>query len=185
MKHPTTSPRLHPQLSDRAGRWLNTRVVPWQNGTDQMKLLSGLLLTTLVLSALSFWLRMYLHWRGLYDPGTGVYLTGQMMPTYRYLFGPESSLFSISVCFAFVLLAMGMVLFAVWNYLGFYRKSKSIYLMRRLPDRWEVPRRCLTLPLLTVLAGVLLSLLLALLFLPLYLTLPPREAIPPDALSFF
>lgn len=185
MKHPTTSPRKHPRLSERVGRWLNDRVVPWQNGADQAKILSGLLLTALVLSALSLWLRFYQNWSGLYDHRTGAYILGRMMPPYPYLLGPDSSLFSISVCFAFVLLAMGMVLFAVWNYLGFYRKSKSIYLMRRLPNRWEVPRRCLTLPLLTVLAGVLLSLLLALLFLPLYLTLPPQEAIPPDALSFF
>lgn len=184
MKHRTTSLKK-PPLSDRAGRWLSGRVVPWQDGTELMKRLSGFLLTALLLSALILWLRLYQNWQSLYHPRTGGYLTGQMMPTYRYLLGPESSVFSLSVCFPFVLLAMGMVLLAVWNYLGFYRKSKSIYLMRRLPDRWEVPRRCLTLPLLTVLAGVLLSLLLALLFLPLYLTLPPQEAIPPDALSFF
>lgn len=185
MKHLTTSPPKRPRLSEWAGRWLNDRVVPWQDGTEQAKLLSELLLTALVLSALSFWLRLYQNWSGLYDSRTGVYLTGQMMPTYRWLLGPESSIFSLSVCFSFVLLAVGMALLALWNYWGFYRKSKSIYLMRRLPNRWEMPRRCLTLPLVTVLAGAVLSLLLALLFLPLYFTLPPQEAIPPDALSFF
>ncbi len=34
---------------------------------------------------------------------------------------------------------------AVQNYQSHYRGSRSIYLMRRLPDRWELHRRCLIL----------------------------------------
>ena len=33
------------------------------------------------------------------------------------------------------------------NYMTFCRESKSIYLMRRIPDRWELPRRCAAVPL--------------------------------------
>lgn len=42
---------------------------------------------------------------------------------------------------------------ALQNYLGHFQGSRSIYLMRRLPQRWELARRCLAEPLLT-LAGV-------------------------------
>ncbi len=36
----------------------------------------------------------------------------------------------------------------IFRYLYYYEGSKSIYLMRRLPDRWELHRSCLVRPLL-------------------------------------
>ena len=39
-----------------------------------------------------------------------------------------------------------------------YRGSRSIYLMRRLPDRWELWRRCLTLPLIGLAAALVIAL---------------------------
>lgn len=46
----------------------------------------------------------------------------------------------------YLVLAVGMAVMAGYSYLYFYRDSRSIYLMRRLPDGKELPRRCLTLP---------------------------------------
>ena len=43
------------------------------------------------------------------------------------------------------------------NYMTFYRESKSIYLMRRIPDRWELPRRCAAVPLIGLAAGMILT----------------------------
>lgn len=50
-------------------------------------------------------------------------------------------------------LLIGAAALALEHYLGHYRGSKSVYLMRRLPDRWEYHRRCLAVPVLTVLAA--------------------------------
>lgn len=42
------------------------------------------------------------------------------------------------------------------NYLSYYRESRGVYLMRRVPDRWELHRRALTLPLLGLAALLVL-----------------------------
>lgn len=53
-------------------------------------------------------------------------------------------------------LAYGLTMLwtALQNYLGHFQGSRSIYLMRRLPQRWELARRCLGEPAL-YLAGCL------------------------------
>ena len=49
------------------------------------------------------------------------------------------------------------------NYASFFRPSRSIYLMRRIPSRWELLKRCLSLPFFAIFvcfcfAGVLICL---------------------------
>jgi len=56
----------------------------------------------------------------------------------------------------FALLAGWMVALALVHLLSHYQESRSIYLMRRLPDRGELWRRCLTIPLLGLSACILL-----------------------------
>ena len=80
-------------------------------------------------------------------------------------------------CFAMVNLAMaGMLLYHIDLH---YRGSRSIYLMRRLPQRWELLRRCAALPLLGLLCSVLVWGLLQLLLFWMYLTIPPQDFLPP------
>lgn len=86
----------------------------------------------------------------------------------------------VSVFFPFLLLAIAAVILAVTNYTSFWRGSKSVYLMRRLPDRREFSRRCLALPLLLLAACVILVLLLTLIFYGVYIHLTPEEYIRPD-----
>lgn len=64
------------------------------------------------------------------------------------------------------------------NLASFYRGSKSIYLMRRLPDRWELPRRCAALPLLALAAGLVLTALLICLCNLLYFRATPQQCLP-------
>ena len=47
----------------------------------------------------------------------------------------------------FYILALAMLGFALYHYLYFYQGSKSIYLMRRLPQKYTLLRQCITLPL--------------------------------------
>ena len=74
-------------------------------------------------------------------------------------------------------LLLGMLLtipLACYHYAYYYLGSRSIYVMRRLPDRWELWRRCLTVPaLLAVLCLGAIELLTILYFLVFLLLTPP------------
>ena len=64
------------------------------------------------------------------------------------------------------------------NYASFYRESKSIYLMRRIPDRWELPRRCASVPLMGIAAGLILTAILICLCNLIYFKATPPQCIP-------
>ena len=70
------------------------------------------------------------------------------------------------MCFGFV--ALCMLPLAAWHYCYHYQDSRSIYLMRRLPNRRELWRRCLGLPLLGVAACGVLSAAHVLVFYAIY-----------------
>ena len=78
----------------------------------------------------------------------------------------------------FLLLAICMPLLAGVHYFYHFHDGRSIYLMRRLPDRWELHRRCLFLPLAGLLAAGILSLALAVTYFFLYRWAIPEELIP-------
>jgi len=71
-----------------------------------------------------------------------------------------------------------MLAIIVANYLHYYQGSKSIYLMRRLPDRWEIHRRNVILPLLAMVVGALTHLALWMLYYGIYLTCTPAQCLP-------
>lgn len=79
----------------------------------------------------------------------------------------------------FLVLALCMPVFALIHYLYHRQGSKSIYLMRRLPNRWELHRRCLTLPLAGLALCALTALVLLLAFLAVYLNATPKQCLPP------
>jgi len=72
-----------------------------------------------------------------------------------------------------------MVAAAVMHYAYHYQESKSIYTMRRLPNRWELHRRCLTLPLFAVVAYLILAFVLLLIFYAAYMNLTPDVCLTP------
>ena len=57
--------------------------------------------------------------------------------------------------------------------------SMSVYLMRRLPDRWEYLRRCWTVPLLGIAAAAALAALLAAMYSLIYIYCTPAAFLPP------
>lgn len=77
---------------------------------------------------------------------------GGEMPDFSYFFLMEDK-FPCILCFLVTL--MGMIYWAFRFYGSFTRGSRSLYLMKRLPDRWELLRRCVTLPLLGTLVTLL------------------------------
>lgn len=73
-----------------------------------------------------------------------------------------------SAFYGFALVSLVLAGLAVWNYASFRQGVRTDYLMRRLPDRWEYHRRCLTVPLLGIGASVLIALALWVLYRAIY-----------------
>lgn len=78
----------------------------------------------------------------------------------------------------FVLTVALMPLLAAVHYAGHWRGSKSIYLMRRLPNRWELHRRCLTIPAMGAVSALSLLGLLGIVFYIVYLLCTPAQCLP-------
>lgn len=75
----------------------------------------------------------------------------------------------------FYIVMLGLL---VYHYLYYYQGSKSIYLMRRLPDRWEMHRRCVALPFAAIVIGVVTEIALLLLYYGIYLACTPQQCLP-------
>ena len=57
-------------------------------------------------------------------------------------------------CFkAYPFLAAWCIFLVILHYVSFYRRSKSVYVMKRLNNRWEMHRRCLLIPVICALIG--------------------------------
>ena len=86
----------------------------------------------------------------------------------------------------FGLFFAAMAVLAVY-YVLYHRQggSRTDYLMRRLPDRWEYPRRCLALPALGCAAALVLAVLLWALYFWMYLSVTPAACIPPEQWTGF
>lgn len=75
--------------------------------------------------------------------------------------------------------------YALGNYVSFFRESRSIYVMKRLPDRTETFRRCTAIPLFGIGLAGLGALLLLSIFCLLYRHLPPEgRALPVHFIEF-
>ena len=71
-----------------------------------------------------------------------------------------------------------MPFWALYHYNYHYNGSKSIYLMRRLPDSWDLHRRCLTVPVVGLLGALAFQGILGCLYYLLYIFVTPRQCLP-------
>lgn len=78
----------------------------------------------------------------------------------------------------FWIVALCLVLLPLFHYLWHWQGSKSIYLMRRLPRRGELWRRCLAGPAVLLVLTLLAAALAVLLCILLYQTLTPAGHLP-------
>ena len=69
---------------------------------------------------------------------------------------------------------------AVQNYFGHFQGSRSIYLMRRLPQRWELARRCLGEPALYLAGSFIIYLLTGVTCFIYYWFRTPAGCLPPN-----
>ena len=101
-------------------------------------------------------LQSCLEWEKEYlNPRSGIFI-----PTFPQLI--ENCFLGFGIVIAFMIFAA--ILHYRWHYTG----SRSIYLMRRLPDRFELARRCLTFPITAIAICLLTAAVLFFLYLALY-----------------
>lgn len=79
--------------------------------------------------------------------------------------------------FGFLIVGLCMAAFVVIHYVHHYQGSKSIYVMKRLPDKWELHRRCVTLPLIGIVICLVTAFLFLLLCYGVYMKVTPPECI--------
>lgn len=94
---------------------------------------------------------------------------GAVMADYKEVLG--------GALLGFGILALCLAAFIPLHYAYHHQGSKSIYLMRRLPDRWERHRRCWTLPLLGIAACLLAAFLLLAACYAIYMLATPEECL--------
>lgn len=75
-------------------------------------------------------------------------------------------------------LAVGLVVFGCYLFSCYFHGSRSIYLMRRLPDGRELWRRVVTLPLVGLIVELLTAGALLLLYYVLYVVITPAGCLP-------
>jgi hypothetical protein len=107
---------------------------------------------------------------------------------YRYI-GGEKVLIEGAVIQSFESLAEGAFLFAqilcvvtllvtIYHYMYHYQGSKMMYLMKRLPDKWEVHRRCLTLPVAGAVLMMVWAFVLRMCYYAIYMLCTPNQCLP-------
>ena len=101
--------------------------------------------------------------------GTKVLRQGAVMAPFHEVLGGALT--------GFGLFALCMPALAVWNYFYHYQGSRSIYLMRRLPDRWELPRRCIAQPALALALCAVTAVVTLLLYFAFYWLVTPKECL--------
>ena len=106
----------------------------------------------------------------LYSEGKYILLEQRVMAKFSDLLG--------NALLGFLLVAIGLLGFVIFHYAYFWQGSKSIYLMKRLPDKMEIHRQALTFPILALLVCMVTSFLLLVLYYGIYMIATPRQCIP-------
>lgn len=81
--------------------------------------------------------------------------------------------------YGFLLVAICMLAVVLYHYAYHRQGSKSIYLMRRLPDGMELHHRCWGLPALGALASILLAFVLLVIYYAVYMFVTPESCLTP------
>ena len=103
--------------------------------------------------------------------------SGKMMPYFGELI--TGSLMLIWVILLF------NIAFGIANYMSFSKGSKSIYVMKRVPDSKEMFRRSFALPFAGIALALIVAIILLIIFYLAYRTIPPLDRIYPVQLIDF
>ena len=98
-------------------------------------------------------------------------IPGAIMPDFVEIF--DRSYWGFLVVILIALATIGM------HYIYHYQESKSIYTMRRLPSRWELHRRCLTLPVIAIVAYLIMAFAILVIVYMDYMNITPDVCLTP------
>ena len=98
-------------------------------------------------------------------------IPGAIMPDFVEIF--DRSYWGFLVVILVAIATIGM------HYIYHYQESKSIYTMRRLPSRWELHRRCLTLPLIAIAIYLIMAFAILFIFYMAYTNITPDVCLTP------
>lgn len=70
-----------------------------------------------------------------------------------------------------------MLILMVMHYASYYKDSKSIYLMKRLPDKWELYRRCVVVPLVAIVVQIITGAVCLLFYYGIYVFFTPAQCL--------
>ncbi len=152
---------------------LTRYVPPGVNFRVELKWLgTGLLLSFFY--SLIFLINYSNHYGSLfwYNGTEKVLLEGAAMPDFIEILGNS--------LVGFLILAICMTAVLLYHYAYYYQGSKSIYLMKRLPSRRELWRRCVIFPVLAVAVCLFFAFLLLLIYFEIYIAFTPKACLTPD-----
>ena len=134
---------------------------------------SGIALS--VLSSLFYFVTYYGSYNAMFNyyGNKKVLIEGASMPDFWSLI--DGGVFDVFKIWIFAFLAMIAV-----HYGYHYRESKSIYTMRRLPNKYELHIRCTALPLSATAVSLILSFILLIIYYVHYMTVTPDELLLPS-----
>ncbi len=129
----------------------------WEN---ERSLFIGLLSGASAWCLLGFWARIGYALGQLKDS------TAVMRPFYEVM---GNGLFFFPIFIAIMLAAI------IMHYAHHHIGSKSIYLMRRLPQKWELHRRCLSFPLISATVAAFVAVVLFFICYGIYMAVSPEH----------
>lgn len=151
---------------------LDDHVIPGSDGKKELLTYLYAMLILVVLWALTFYISYFNARSLLYTlyRGEKVLIKDSVMTPFSVL---VKGRFIGTAAYA------GLCVFkAAYNLISFRTGSKSIYLMKRLPDRFEAEKRSLIMPFAALVTGLAAALLLFLAFRASYIALTPAGHFP-------
>ena len=159
-------------MSDKLKNSIERIIPPGANAKQPFSFCIRGIVIGIIFNLFLFWSRYTSAFLALYEYEDGVRVrTGDMMTDFYILY--DGTL----VCFlAFVVAVLG---FMAYYYSYYYQGSKSIYLMRRLPSRFELHKRALTTPIIMCAVFIISAFILTLINFGLYMLITPNNCILP------
>lgn len=131
----------------------------------------GLTLAAAVLYSISFLIQFFQEYNALYATHE-LLRQGAVMTDFAILTENVFTLFWVPV-----FMALGYIFI---HYRYHYKDAMSIYLMKRLPERMELHRRCLILPLSAMASALFVAAALLGIYFAVYMLVTPEECLTPN-----
>ncbi|MBR2046680.1 MAG: hypothetical protein IJ958_11210 [Agathobacter sp.] len=96
-------------------------------------------------------------------------MENSFMPSFDFLTNGLFEVFSIAIAFSIFMI--------VYHYYYHNQGSKMMYLMRRLPNKWEVHIRCIILPVVGAVISIIYMFVLRMLFYTIYILCTPPQCL--------